>query len=697
MTKKIKPLCISVQSNKGGVGKTTAALNLSRLLLQKNYLVFLFDFDFTGTNINEGIKSSIWQDEVNRIKLISSIDDKKGKKEIDNILDLFTNYFLMGAAIPAWLDLNDQKQEVENRLLFNSKKINVFGSQLYSADKKREIICQPSILFDDLHSFWLLELIKMLITTAENYDSKIAVIFDNSPGYSGMQEHLIEWFTDMGPEIGKFLIVSSPDSQDMVTSLNLMGLLHKDYKLKFDTSLVFNDFVDNIDKVLEISSLGKKEKKFFFRLGETKDSNDTSLNYYFDELNDTLTQSKMESYIGWIINKVNLDIINKMFVIDLSDLPIDSVIKSTYFPSFKSIDKLNLIPYSNDYDIQFIKHFFKRNQSKYNNSLRWLDYNLEKIEKSVVIKSTDDSLRSINIFEDKLNVSSDSDYNLTSFEKLVKRIEFLQNAFLQIESHFDRFGLANIRSNFNPLWKPENFNYQLRDLFLDESPEFSSGREKLVSIDNDEVKNEIRRFFKSLREEIYSNSITNDNIKLKNTEFDFFAESFLFSVYFLIVENSNIVFNNEFQGVIFKCYEFPRIQYVSWLKNREKSKRNISVFLNQLKLNNDEYLRISNKNMYDNKRKLNVLFEYFSKSQARLFDINKDTIVMIGLFRRVCLDKLDFSDLSLTIRTVLDKTIIDKSINYRNVLSYFIESSIKKVTFEEFEKALNKIIKEWGI
>ena len=42
---------ISVESRKGGVGKTTAALNLSNLLVERGYKVLLLDIDITGTSI----------------------------------------------------------------------------------------------------------------------------------------------------------------------------------------------------------------------------------------------------------------------------------------------------------------------------------------------------------------------------------------------------------------------------------------------------------------------------------------------------------------------------------------------------------------------------------------------------------------------------------------------------------------------
>ena len=59
---------ISVESRKGGVGKTTAALNLATVLLENNYAVLFLDVDITGTSIMGAFKSSYWKDKVNPIK-----------------------------------------------------------------------------------------------------------------------------------------------------------------------------------------------------------------------------------------------------------------------------------------------------------------------------------------------------------------------------------------------------------------------------------------------------------------------------------------------------------------------------------------------------------------------------------------------------------------------------------------------------
>jgi len=59
---------ISVESRKGKVGKTTAALNLSYLLSKQGYSFLLLDIDITGTSISVSNSSSFWAGQINPIK-----------------------------------------------------------------------------------------------------------------------------------------------------------------------------------------------------------------------------------------------------------------------------------------------------------------------------------------------------------------------------------------------------------------------------------------------------------------------------------------------------------------------------------------------------------------------------------------------------------------------------------------------------
>ena len=73
-------LLVSVESRKGGVGKTTAALNLARILLEKKgYAVLFLDVDITGTNATDALDSPFWRD------ICHTVDYKIAGKEPTDI------------------------------------------------------------------------------------------------------------------------------------------------------------------------------------------------------------------------------------------------------------------------------------------------------------------------------------------------------------------------------------------------------------------------------------------------------------------------------------------------------------------------------------------------------------------------------------------------------------------------------------
>jgi hypothetical protein len=180
--KKMSPeYIISVESRKGGVGKTTAALCLGKLLLRKGFEVLLLDTDITGTNVVKALNSPFWKDITH---IVAGIEDGKEQKE-SNLLELFERGFMAGIRVPCF---RHEHQEGNGGLVWKQGMINVIGSEIYSNDKSK-MICKPSILFDELHTFWFAKCLEEIcsrfkIVVGEN--KRAAIVIDNSPGYVGI-------------------------------------------------------------------------------------------------------------------------------------------------------------------------------------------------------------------------------------------------------------------------------------------------------------------------------------------------------------------------------------------------------------------------------------------------------------------------------------------------------------------------------
>ena len=188
---------ISVESRKGGVGKTTAALNIGYLLKDKSH-VLLLDIDITGTSISAIRDSRFW---VNDTELL-----EKNNKSI-NLLQFFTKNYLKGDDLFDF-SLNHEQEKVQ----VYADTINVIASELYGEDPN--LLYDPSILLENLHVYWLTKLIKGICEKFENsFDDRkqCVVILDNSPGFVGIGKAVHDIMTDLGPERAKFLTVSSLD------------------------------------------------------------------------------------------------------------------------------------------------------------------------------------------------------------------------------------------------------------------------------------------------------------------------------------------------------------------------------------------------------------------------------------------------------------------------------------------------------
>lgn len=266
---------ISVESRKGGVGKTTAALNLG-YLLREQYHVLLLDIDITGTSISAIQKSRFWMNDTVLLK--------NGGETI-NLLQYFANTFLKGE------DLFEFSLEQEpNKVQVKNNSINVIASELYGDDAL--LLYDPSLLLENLHVYWLTKMITGVCDRFEEcFDDgrPCVIILDNSPGFVGIGKVVHDIMTDIGPERAKFLTVSSLDIQDLESSLKSVYSLHQEYLDKLNGA--------------SFPETQKGDEKFY---AQVHLSGDTEYTYY----KQAHQEAFLPSYQGLIINKVAKAIID---------------------------------------------------------------------------------------------------------------------------------------------------------------------------------------------------------------------------------------------------------------------------------------------------------------------------------------------------------------------------------------------------
>lgn len=192
----------SVESRKGGVGKTTIALNLAKALSKKKYDVLLIDCDITGTPITRAAAHSVfWKKDV-----VVAMNNNVPY----NLLDYYDNVFLRGKV---------EEDVIIAGLDYNPKKIHLIGSEIYSSDG--ELIIDPRDLMDDIHSYWFLDLLKSIVRKfcIATKQEKKAIVLDNSPGYVGIGRSVREWLTGEQKNNARFVLVSSLDEQDVDSTI----------------------------------------------------------------------------------------------------------------------------------------------------------------------------------------------------------------------------------------------------------------------------------------------------------------------------------------------------------------------------------------------------------------------------------------------------------------------------------------------
>lgn len=196
---------ISIESRKGGVGKTTVSLTLAETLLQNGYQVLLFDMDFIGTRVD----ATFLKANSNLIHEVTMNDQSV------NLLSLFKDWFVAGKGVPAF---SPAGVVPANTLTLDEGKCNLIGSNIYGGEKGITPIEDPRILYDAFHAYWMLEFTKKLskaFCTVIGSSDNVAVLFDNSPGFSSIENGVNDFLTEIGPDNGKVLLVSSVDPQDL--------------------------------------------------------------------------------------------------------------------------------------------------------------------------------------------------------------------------------------------------------------------------------------------------------------------------------------------------------------------------------------------------------------------------------------------------------------------------------------------------
>lgn len=675
-----KNIIVSVESRKGGVGKTTAALCISKIFLEKGYAVLLIDTDITGTNIVHCADSPFWSDYINILTA-----SENNKISIANLLSIFENGFMNGELIPSFKD-----SKINNFFNTDYSKINILGSQIYSQNGTPETICNPAVLFDQLHGYWFVDFLKEIIedfaTTIIN--KNIAVVLDNSPGYVGIAPAIQNWLTDIGPETGKFLMVTSLDSQDMQSCSKAISVLHEQYREKWNTSRMFMEAKDGDGDNLDYSLM---KGGFFVRLTEHEESSGFRAKQFPVPYAFYCNKTKLggeysehpEKYLGVIVNRVPKTVIKHRRTykpeLNRNDSPFLGLLGGHYSREWSK----RMVGFDPYIEYQFLQSgMSKRRYGKKRNR------NLERILR-----------RGSNLFHDK------------DFFYLADRMS--PKTFNQVNDYVKKFqdvidiAIDSLRSNgldyladlIDEDWQPKNITTNFQATFYDFTTNASHNFSKDIHWDDLEdfkIMNEDRLFhFDEMINKIYSSfDESKYNKELMNV------------IYYLIASlpipvGSRVSYDEQmikfFTNIIdieltfikLEIYEHKNIDIPRLLSSDIRSKISKNESWQKAKFSN-KLIHYEDDEFFD-------FFYAFTAAQARLLKLPEDSRFLIWLIRTMVDFENKKPDTFPYIKKIADDVILHKTLSYDAVIEKSSNALSESQYFVDFDKAIRYIVNSWEV
>jgi DNA polymerase III delta prime subunit len=711
-------LIISVESRKGGVGKTTAALNLARSLLERRERAVLFlDVDITGTNATDCIDSPFWKDTCHAVR-----DIIKGETRVANLLANFEERFMPGLGMPRFVTNGSHTADInDTALLCAADKVNIFGSQMYdltdhSHRASGTFICKPSVLFDELHSFWFIEFLQRtceaFIDAIRKDEPKraVAVIIDNSPGYVGIAPAVQEWLTDLGPDRGKFLTVASLDKQDVLSCANAVHNLHQLYTRKWMISRKYAQAIGKESSSGTTVELTREEEGFFVRLIENQPLGDISprssrraadvsadnLSFYSSGEPERGERhlSRPEGYQALILNRVPRLIKRGLYRYDTEHVySLMSDVVQRLLGGERSNYARWMVSFDESIEYQFLQPMLSRRGGRLSRRKRRLEdfihtiqdrHGLPPSEPLDGMLQSGESPRLEMLHEVQM-------YLRTTHEKVVDVLRLVEQS-----------GFSHLTRLIDEEWLPgsilRDFRISMQDVLLEmDEPFVEFGSWELI---DEQVGPESLMFFEEFR---HSARVCMERHGVAVP--DSLADQFLSSLAILVAlsmgpRRRHLARSPEFPELL---GSIAAIEVQHWMRHRKQSRerRGIQRFLAGECLLEREW-RGEHDELHIHPRwfERGLLPHFYgacASAQARLIDVRRDAEFLILLIQRLVMEDIHDAPVLPYVRGIATKVIVRKTMSHESGQEQLHRGLSSVQYMDEFSEVLERVLAGWEV
>lgn len=629
---------ISVESRKGGVGKTTAALNLG-YLLKEQYHVLLLDIDITGTSIRAIQESRFW---MNDTRLLTNSEG-----EAVNLLQFYTNSYLKGKPL-----FEFTKNQEQGKVQVVEGAINVLASELYGDDAK--LLYDPSLLLDNLHVYWLTKLITSICEGFSGCfnDKPCVIILDNSPGFVGIGKAVHDILTDIGPEDAKFLTVSSLDIQDLESSLKSVYVLHQEY-------------VDKLNGA-RYPETQKGDEAFYAQL---RLSGDTEYKYYRENKD----EAPLLKYQGLIINKVAKGIIEGRTRYQFKRNMIPEI-EAIYDKMLGEQVKDYLVPFDNVLMTQFYGVFEDKS-------------NVERPNLTILKKR-------LNTIEGQIKMLDELGPDLLPYD-LLRRAEGFDKTIDTLKGALIASGYEVIASKFNPNWAP---TMPLRDMIdLLKEIGFTSESFELYVPRRARMQQEMEYFHGIASKAFqFAEEHWQDMVWLSAAVASVACElSFCYSN--KILWNSHREWNNDttWRNSKEEWANMVNDALLDWMmaicdsfRYLERKSLSAYVISPEARGCDNSLMRL-----VDNKK----FVKTFKDAVSRLVDLSSDMQTLINLVRTITVNNEGSYSLDVDFVPFLNHKIVDKDYDYNEAKERMYSELRDSDYMAAYKEVLTRVINQWGL